>query len=104
MVAVRGSGSAEPDPAAPVTSPCAPGSLEIVGERGAVRGSLARARTGAGASDESASARMGDARATPERMGMGTHWIGIDVAKTWLDVARSDREAVERYANTAAGI
>lgn len=35
---------------------------------------------------------------------MGTHWIGIDVAKTWLDVARSDHEAVQRYANTAAGI
>lgn len=35
---------------------------------------------------------------------MGTYWIGIDVAKTWLDVARSDTEAVERYANTAAGI
>ena len=35
---------------------------------------------------------------------MGTHWIGIDVAKPWLDVARSDSEAVVRYANTAAGI
>ena len=32
------------------------------------------------------------------------YWVGIDVAKTWLDVARSDTEAVERYANTAAGI
>lgn len=35
---------------------------------------------------------------------MGTHWIGIDVAKTWLDVARSDRETVVRYANTDAGV
>ena len=35
---------------------------------------------------------------------MGTTWIGIDVAKAWLDVARSDAEAVGRYANTATGI
>lgn len=35
---------------------------------------------------------------------MGTHWIGIDVAKAWLDVARSDADAVQRYANTVAGI
>lgn len=35
---------------------------------------------------------------------MGTHWIGIDVAKTWLDVARSDGETVGRYANTEAGL
>jgi transposase len=35
---------------------------------------------------------------------MGTLWIGIDVAKTWLDVARSDTEAVVRYANTDAGL
>lgn len=35
---------------------------------------------------------------------MGTHWIGIDVAKPWLDVARSDGEAVARFANTVAGV
>jgi transposase len=35
---------------------------------------------------------------------MGTHWIGIDVAKAWLDVARSDTETGARYANTDAGI
>lgn len=35
---------------------------------------------------------------------MTTHWIGIDVAKSWLDVARSDADAVQRVANTATGI
>jgi len=35
---------------------------------------------------------------------MGTHWIGIDVAKPWLDVARRDGEDVVRYANTEASI
>jgi transposase len=35
---------------------------------------------------------------------MGTHWIGIDVAKTWLDVARSDGETVARSPNTDTGI
>ncbi len=28
------------------------------------------------------------------------HWVGIAVAKAWLDVARSDGDAVERVANT----
>jgi transposase len=31
-------------------------------------------------------------------------WIGIDVAKGWLDVARSDAEHVDRFANDAAGV
>lgn len=35
---------------------------------------------------------------------MGTHWVGVDVAKPWLDVARSDGETVQRYANSAGGI
>jgi transposase len=52
---------------------------------------------------------MGDARTTTAstaagRIVMTTHWIGIDVAKSWLDVARSDADAVQRYANTASGI
>lgn len=35
---------------------------------------------------------------------MGTHWVGIDVAKTGLDVARSDGATVTHHANNAAGI
>jgi transposase len=37
---------------------------------------------------------------------MSTHpvWIGIDVAKAWLDVARAGERTVERFANDAAGI
>lgn len=35
---------------------------------------------------------------------MGTHWVGIDVAKAWLDVAGSDGAGVVRYANSADGI
>jgi transposase len=31
-------------------------------------------------------------------------WIGIDVAKAWLDVARSGEERVDRVPNDAAGI
>lgn len=31
-------------------------------------------------------------------------WIGIDVAKAWLDVARSDGPGVTRFANDAAGV
>lgn len=31
-------------------------------------------------------------------------WIGIDVAKEWLDVARSDGPVVRRVANDAAGV
>ena len=31
-------------------------------------------------------------------------WIGIDVAKAWLDVARAGERPVERFANDAAGI
>jgi transposase len=31
-------------------------------------------------------------------------WAGIDVAKAWLDVARSANEPVRRFANDAAGI
>jgi transposase len=31
-------------------------------------------------------------------------WVGIDVSKAWLDVAGSDREAVQRCANDAAGV
>jgi len=31
-------------------------------------------------------------------------WVGIDVSKDWLDVARSGAAAVVRYANDAAGV
>jgi transposase len=31
-------------------------------------------------------------------------WMGIDVAKDWLDVARSDAARVTRFANDAAGV
>lgn len=31
-------------------------------------------------------------------------WIGIDVAKAWLDVARDEDASVQRYANDAEGI
>jgi transposase len=31
-------------------------------------------------------------------------WIGIDVAKDWLDVARAGERTVARYANDAAGV
>jgi transposase len=31
-------------------------------------------------------------------------WIGIDVAKAWLDVARAGEEPVRRVANDADGI
>jgi transposase len=31
-------------------------------------------------------------------------WIGIDVAKAWLDVARSGEERVERVANDGEGV
>jgi transposase len=37
-------------------------------------------------------------RASPE------YWIGIDVAKGWLDVARSGAERVDRFRNDAAGV
>lgn len=109
LAAVRGTGSAESDPAAPETSPSAPGLIEVAGERGAVRGDLAQVRTGAGASDEPALARRGEARIrtgreAARRSVMGSHWIGIDVAKTWLDVARSDTPTVARHANTDTGI
>lgn len=33
-----------------------------------------------------------------------THWVGIDVAKAWLDVARSDAAPVHRFSNDAAGV
>lgn len=33
-----------------------------------------------------------------------THWVGIDVAKAWLDVARSDAATVQRFSNDAAGV
>lgn len=35
---------------------------------------------------------------------MGTYWLGIDVAKAGLDVARSDGATVTHHTNTAAGI
>jgi transposase len=35
---------------------------------------------------------------------MSEAWIGIDVAKRWLDVARTDEERVRRFANDGDGI
>jgi transposase len=37
-------------------------------------------------------------------MGASGAWIGIDVAKAWLDVASDASEAVQRFANDAEGI
>jgi transposase len=37
-------------------------------------------------------------------MSLPSIWIGIDVAKDWLDVARTDQNRVERVANDAAGV
>jgi transposase len=39
-----------------------------------------------------------------EGVGAPAGWIGIDVAKAWLDVAREGEAAVQRFANDAAGI
>jgi len=63
-------------------SPLPPGSIEIGGERGAVRLSPHQSPNGC----------------------QGRRCIGIDVAKAWLDVATSGEERVWRVRNDSDGI